>query len=233
MPSTARKNEGEDAQDEETVKTVFSARQNAVLEAALRLLVEGGERALTTAAVAAAANCSKESLYKWFGDRDGLLAAIVTYQASKVRVFDDDAAPATRAEFEAALCRFAEDLMTVLFSDTSLALNRLSIGSVRGGEAGLGAVLLERGKRRIEDRARALLDIGRSRQFIHFNEAESAYQALYGLIIGDRHIRALLGDGAAFSKAAIPAHASYAVGQFIKLHASPDGAEPPETKANP
>ena len=87
------------------MKTAFSARQNAVLEAALRLLVQGGERALTTAAVAAAANCSKESLYKWFGDRDGLLAAIVTYQASKVRVFDDDAAPATppsRKQTEAA-----------------------------------------------------------------------------------------------------------------------------------
>ena len=228
MPAAARKDQGEGASE-----FVFSARQNAVLEAALRLLVEGGERALTTGAVAAAANCSKESLYKWFGDRDGLLAAVVTYQASKVRVFDDDAAPATRTEFEAALCRFAEDLMTVLFSDTSLALNRLSIGSVRGGQAGLGAVLLERGKRRIEDRARELLSIGRSRRFIHFNDAETADQALYGLGIGDRHIRALLGDGAALSTAAIPSHASFAVGQFLKLHLPAGGAEPPETHQSP
>ena len=50
----------------------FSPRQNAVLEEALRLLVSGGEKALTTAGVARAANCSKESLYKWFGDRNGL-----------------------------------------------------------------------------------------------------------------------------------------------------------------
>ena len=50
------------------------------------LLVEGGDRALTTAALARAANCSKESLYKWFGDRDGLLTATVRWQASKVRM---------------------------------------------------------------------------------------------------------------------------------------------------
>ena len=50
----------------------FSPRQNAVLEQALRLLVDGGEKALTTSGLARAASCSKESLYKWFGDRDGL-----------------------------------------------------------------------------------------------------------------------------------------------------------------
>ena len=68
-----------------TADAAFSARQNEVLEVALKLLVEGGDKALTTAALARAANCSKESLYKWFGDRDGLLAAIVTHQASRVR----------------------------------------------------------------------------------------------------------------------------------------------------
>ena len=66
----------------------FSPRQNAVLEQALQLLVDGGEKALTTAGVARAANCSKESLYKWFGDRDGLLSAMIAYQASKVRTFE-------------------------------------------------------------------------------------------------------------------------------------------------
>ena len=66
----------------------FSPRQNEVLEQALRLLVEGGDKALTTSGLARAANCSKESLYKWFGDRDGLLAAMITFQQSKVRTFE-------------------------------------------------------------------------------------------------------------------------------------------------
>ena len=58
-------------------------RQQAVLDAALALLVEEGDQ-LTMTAVARRASCSKETLYKWFGDRDGLLTATVQWQASKV-----------------------------------------------------------------------------------------------------------------------------------------------------
>ena len=64
-------------------------RQQAVLDAVLDLLVEGGDQ-ITMTAVAKRASCSKETLYKWFGDRDGLLAATVRWQASKVRTGNYD-----------------------------------------------------------------------------------------------------------------------------------------------
>ena len=60
-----------------------SARQGEVLDAVLELLVEGSD--LTMAAVARRASCSKETLYKWFGDRAGLLTATVRWQAARVR----------------------------------------------------------------------------------------------------------------------------------------------------
>ncbi|MEP7241933.1 MAG: TetR/AcrR family transcriptional regulator, partial [Devosia sp.] len=63
----------------------FTPRQQVVLTAALDLLVEAGD-GLTMTAVARRASCSKETLYKWFGDRDGLLTATVQWQAAKVRV---------------------------------------------------------------------------------------------------------------------------------------------------
>ncbi|HEU00415.1 MAG TPA: TetR/AcrR family transcriptional regulator, partial [Aurantimonas coralicida] len=62
----------------------MTARQRDVLDAALGLVV-AARRPLTMAAVARAASCSKETLYKWFGDRDGLLTATVRWQAAKVR----------------------------------------------------------------------------------------------------------------------------------------------------
>ena len=64
---------------------IFTPRQQAVLTAALDLLVENGD-GLTMTAVARRASCSKETLYKWFGDRDGLLTATVQWQAAKVRM---------------------------------------------------------------------------------------------------------------------------------------------------
>ena len=61
-----------------------TARQAVVLDAVLTLMQEEGGQ-LTMAAVARRASCSKETLYKWFGDRDGLLTATVQWQASRVR----------------------------------------------------------------------------------------------------------------------------------------------------
>lgn len=106
----------------------FSPRQNAVLDQALRLLVEGGEKALTTSGLARAANCSKESLYKWFGDRDGLLAAMITFQQSKVRTFEKAGDRVSAPQLADHLEVFAHDLLDVLAGDVSLALNRLAIG---------------------------------------------------------------------------------------------------------
>ena len=134
----------------------FTPRQNAVLECALGLLVEGGEKALTTAGVARAANCSKESLYKWFGDRDGLLAAVIAHQAQKVRFPDEMAGgPETVRE---RLVLFGTDLLAVLAGDPSLALNRLAIGQSNRDAAHLGQLLLKYGRGRIERRAHAVLE---------------------------------------------------------------------------
>ncbi|RWX31841.1 TetR/AcrR family transcriptional regulator [Rhizobium leguminosarum] len=55
----------------------------SVLEHALVLLANGGKKSLTTARLAKAARCSKESIYKWFGNREQLLTAMVSYQTDR------------------------------------------------------------------------------------------------------------------------------------------------------
>ena len=62
---------------------VRTEREQEVLSAVLDLMVEEGDR-FSMASVARKASCSKETLYRWFGDRDGLLTATVQWQASKV-----------------------------------------------------------------------------------------------------------------------------------------------------
>lgn len=172
----------------------FSPRQNAVLEQALRLLVDGGEKALTTSGVARAANCSKESLYKWFGDRDGLLSAMIAYQASKVRTFERNGERLTSASLHDHLVIFSKDLLEVLAGDVSLALNRLAIGQSHRDGSKLGKLLLERGRRQIDRRAMGLIDSGKRAGLLRFNDADEAYHTLYGLIVSDLHVRMLLGE---------------------------------------
>lgn len=196
----------------------FTPRQNAVLERALALLVEGGDRALTTARIARAASCSKESLYKWFGDRDGLLAAVIAYQASKVRAPGSGQLPQTAADFREQLIAFASDLLSVLSGDVSLALNRLAIGQASGEDAKLGRLVLERGRKVIGLQAGKLLETGRRRDFIAFDDGEAAFRTLYGLIIRDFHVRLLLGDVLDARERDFEAQARSAIDQFFQLY---------------
>lgn len=195
----------------------FTPRQRAVLDRALELLLEGGERALTTAGLARAARCSKESLYKWFGDRDGLLAAMISHQASKVRAQIDDGAALDLARFRAHLVDFANDLLQVLGGDVSLALNRLAIGQASREGNRLGELLIERGRRGIDKRAGALLEAGRRRGFIIYDDRDAAYHTLYGLIVRDLHVRMLLYEADARQPEKFTALAEEAVEQFFVL----------------
>src|SRR5690606_27535707 len=81
-------------------------RQGEVLDAVLALLVEGKD-AVTMNAVARRASCSKETLYKWFGDRDGLMTATVRWQASRVRAGNYDSQKLDAATLRESLERFA------------------------------------------------------------------------------------------------------------------------------
>ena len=195
----------------------FTPRQRAVLDKALGLLVEGGERALTTAGLARAANCSKESLYKWFGDRDGLLAAMIAHQASKVRARIDGGEKLDHGRFRAHLVDFANDLLQVLSGDVSLALNRLAIGQASREGSRLGALLIERGRRGIDKRAGALLEAGRQRGLIAYHDRDAAYHTLYGLIVRDLHVRMLLGEAGVRRLDNHAALAEEAVEQFFVL----------------
>lgn len=199
---------------------VFSPRQNAVLEEALRLLVKGGEKALTTSGVARAANCSKESLYKWFGDRDGLMQAMIAHQASKVRIGDVPAATLTRKTMEAVLADFARDLLDVLSSDVSLALNRLAIGQASRVGSQLGSILLERGRRQIGRRAGLFLAAAKRAGLLQFEDIGETYEIFYGLTVRDLHVRMLLGEPIRATKQQFGLRAESAVVAFLKLTAT-------------
>ncbi len=195
----------------------FSPRQSAVLAEALRLLVEGGDKALTTAGLARAASCSKESLYKWFGDRDGLLAAMISFQQSKVRTVERSGERLTAELLRDHLEVFARDLLEVLSGDVSLALNRLAIGQSSRDGSKLGRLLVEHGRRQIDKRAKALIDAGKRAGLLRFDDADQAYHTLYGLIVSDLHVRMLLGEPALKDNAI---QANRAVEAFLTLHSA-------------
>jgi AcrR family transcriptional regulator len=194
----------------------LTARQTEVLDVALRLLVEEGD-SLTMTAVARRASCSKETLYKWFGDRDGLLTATVQWQASKVRAGNYDRQHLDAAALRDSLEGFAVNWLSVISSATSIALNRVAVSHAGSGKSNLGSIVLANGRFAIGERLKPLLDAGRAAGLLAFDDAEETFRTFFGLVGRDVQIRLLLGDTLKLSAAAIERDAKRAVDQFFTL----------------
>ncbi|MER9092719.1 TetR/AcrR family transcriptional regulator [Mesorhizobium sp. M0700] len=204
----------------------LTERQKDVLDAALRLLVEEGDQ-LTMTAVARRASCSKETLYKWFGDRDGLLTATVQWQASKVRVVPVDRKVLDLPSLTASLERFASDWLKVISSDTSIALNRVAVGHASSGKDDLGVIVLENGRFALAKRLKPVLEAGRQAGFLEFSDAETAFRTFFGLVARDVQIRLLLGDRLELTDVAIGGDAVRATQQFLALFGAKTGPQGP------
>jgi AcrR family transcriptional regulator len=196
---------------------VFTPRQQVVLTAALDLLVEGGD-ALTMTAVARRASCSKETLYKWFGDRDGLLTATVQWQAAKVRVPHVDRHRLDANILRSNIEQFARDLLGTLAGEISVTLNRLAVTDAAGQKRGLGAIVLENGRLEMGRRLKPVLEAGRDARLLRFDSSEEAFRTFFGLVVRDVQIRLLLGDEFKLSTEQIDRDARAATEQFLSLY---------------
>jgi AcrR family transcriptional regulator len=200
----------------------FTPRQQQVLSAALELLVEGGA-GLTMTAVARRASCSKETLYKWFGDRDGLLTATVQWQAAKVRVPKVDRHRLDAAKLHNSIEQFARDLLGTLAGEISVTLNRLAVTHAGEEKRGLGTIVLENGRLEMGRRLKPVLEAGRDARLLRFDSSEEAVRTFFGLVVRDVQIRLLLGDQFTLGPADIEAEAARATEQFLQLYSKDKG----------
>ncbi|MDY8110489.1 TetR/AcrR family transcriptional regulator C-terminal domain-containing protein [Fulvimarina sp. 2208YS6-2-32] len=197
----------------------WSDRQRDVLEATLDLIVKG-QRPLSMIAVARSASCSKETLYRWFGDRDGLLTATVRWQAAKVRGIELPNGPIDRAFLEDALTRFAKDWLRVLSGPTSVALNRLAIAEAGSETLDLGAIVLRNGPAEMARRIAPLFVAARASGLVRYSDDGNAFSTFFGLVVGDLQIRLLLGDDS-IGDIDLDRAAEQAAGRFMILYGSP------------
>jgi AcrR family transcriptional regulator len=172
-------------------------------------------------AVARRASCSKETLYKWFGDRDGLLTATVQWQAAKVRVPLVDRRTLDPLSLRASLQQFGRDLLATIAGQTSVALNRLAITHATE-DNGLGAIVLDNGRFTMGKRLKPLLEAGRDARLLRFDTSETAFRTFFGLVVRDVQIRLLLGDRVGPTVKEIEADAERATEQFLDLYGVKD-----------
>jgi len=164
----------------------------------------------------------KHFITGWFGDREGLLVATVQWQAAKVQMPDVDMNNLGRASLVRSIEQFGRNLLEVLTSETSVALNRVAISRSRSSESDLGMIVLQNGRfamgKRMGKRLKPLLDAGQREGILQFEDSETAYRSFFGLLLRDTQIRLLLGDRLSKTTKEIKQQAAIATGQFMQLY---------------
>lgn len=203
----------------------FTPRQREVLGVVLDLMVEAGDD-FSLAKVCKRASCSKQTLYSWFGDRDGLLTATVRWQASKVNMPQLAKGDPGAEAFRRSLIIFATSWLEVITSDVSAALNRLAIThagtSKSRQESRLGNIVLNNGPLAMIERVKVILLRGQELGHIKLGpekaELETALRSFFGLVVADWQIRKLLGETSKPLPHGIARTAQKAVDQFLILY---------------
>lgn len=191
-------------------------RREQILQAGLDVLAEKGWQGCSMIAVARAANASKETLYNWFGDKEGFFAALIRQNARRMDAAlpGDFAGLAPRDGLEA----FGRELLRLLTSDASVALNRAAIADAGRADA-LGRILIAEGREKSLPKLAAWLAAQARTGALHCPDPARAADRFIALVKGDLQLEVLLGVAAAPDTDEISRIVKAAVAEFLTLYA--------------
>ncbi len=187
------------------------ARRQRIIDAAYAELIEHGYEKLTMLGVARRAGASKETLYAWFGNREGLFVSLITDNADR-SALQVEAALAGDADPRDTLVNYSIGLLTLLTGARSVALNRAAMTA-----PDLATILLSSGRHRIGPLVEQYLARLDDEGYLAIDDAARAFMQFYGLVVQDTQIRVLLGEKPP-TATAIRHRAETAVDDFITLN---------------
>ncbi|MDA7429883.1 TetR/AcrR family transcriptional regulator [Primorskyibacter aestuariivivens] len=183
-------------------------RREQIESAAYALLIERGYAGTSMLEIAKRARASNETLYRWYGDKPGLFAAMIRSNAEKgLRALSGTLD--THAELEPRLHAFGAALLGGILSDQAIALNRAAAADSSGE---LGAALARHGRDAVMPVLAAELG-----GLTGFDTEEEAAETFVALLIGDLQIRRVIGQMAAPDAAFCARRAGQATRHFLKL----------------
>ncbi len=171
-------------------------REAALFEAAYILLAQYGYGGTSMLRIAKAAKASNETLYRWYGHKDGLFKAMAQANAAVVREVLTEAL-AGGDEPWAALSRFAPVFLRMITSDQVVLLNRAAAADPSGT---LGASISAGGRHEIMPLLQELMQRLCSGTT---HAPEEVAHWFVSLLIGDWQIKRVIHDAEPFSDADI------------------------------
>lgn len=185
-------------------------RHADICEAAYGLLAQHGYGGTSMLRVAKAAKASNETLYRWYGDKDGLFKAMVRDNAGETRQMLNTALQGSDNP-RMVLERVAPVFLRMLLGERAILLNRAAAADPTGA---LGATISAGGRNEIMpllDRLMQRLCEGRE------CEPKEAAGWFISLLVGDLQIKRVINERAALSGEEIDSRCAAALRAFDRL----------------
>jgi AcrR family transcriptional regulator len=192
-------------------------RRRAIEEAAYRVLVRDGYKAASILAIAKEAKASNETLYRWYGNKQGVFAALVERNAESARDLLSEAL-ASHIDPFAVLEKLGPVLLRVVTSERAVAINRAAAGDVYDTGT-LGEALAKGGRDSLLPLIADVLTRAHADGSLVLSEPDVAAEIYIDLLIGDVQIRRATGALGPLSEEAIVARSTRALTLLRRLYA--------------
>ncbi len=164
-------------------------RQEKIEKAAYELLEAKGYAGTSMLSIATRAKASNETLYRWYGDKQGLFKAMVVRNAQEVEGLLEEELQAEQPPLK-TLRRLGPVLLKLVLGPRAIALNRAAAADPTGE---LGAALTEGGRERVVPLIAQLFRQARKAGIIQGLSTKDAVELYLSLLIGDLQIRRVIG----------------------------------------
>ena len=190
------------------------ARRDQIEAAAYEVLEARGYAGLSVLAVAKAARASNETLYRWYGDKAGLIRALISRNAEIVGARLTEALEA-ETDPQEILAQIGPLLLTMLTGPRAVALNRAAAADETGA---LGKTLAKAGRNAVVPLIGQVMQGARDAGQLDGPVPEMA-DVWVSLLVGDLQVRRVTGAMDELSPEQICARATRADALLFRLFA--------------
>lgn len=182
-------------------------KRRAEIEAvAYRLMAERGYAGMSMLMLAKAVGASNETLYRWYGDKPGLVRAMISANAAEV-LATLEAAAERKLPLDAELREVGGRLLALLVGERAVALHRAAAGDASGD---LGRELALGARETLMPRLAVLLAR-------HGLDGQAAAECFLGLLLGDWPLSRVIGVMAEPDEVEQAARLADAVARMVTL----------------
>ena len=167
-------------------------RRRAILAAAFDVLMEQGYAGASTLEIATRAKVSKRELYAEFGNKAGILEALIATTAARMQAPLNLPDAADRPGLAALLAHYGVTALTELTHPAVLAINRVAVAEA-GGKSELGQILDRSGR---EPNRLALIqwfERAQSAGLLGSGDPNTVSGQFFSLLFGDIPVRLMMG----------------------------------------